>query len=142
MLGPAKPRRIDALIAVSLEELVPADHFYRHLEAKLDLSFVRNWTEERYAELGRPSIDPVVFFKLQPVNCRECGTQSAGPVSVPIRACGSLVSIGKAVIGATWRSCRRRCSSDHRLLKEAITPVIASSLRRSLNGGMVSSRVF
>ncbi len=26
---------------VSLEELVPADHFYRHLERTLDLTFVR-----------------------------------------------------------------------------------------------------
>ena len=65
MLGPAKPRRLDEPIAVSLEDLVPPDHFYRHLEAKLDLSFVREWTRELYAERGRPSIDPVVFFKLQ-----------------------------------------------------------------------------
>jgi transposase len=65
MLGPAKTRRLDEPIAVSLDALVPADHFYRHLEAKLDLGFVRNWTRELYAERGRPSIDPVVFFKLQ-----------------------------------------------------------------------------
>ena len=65
MLGPAKPRRLDQPIAVSLEDLVPQDHFYRHLEATLDLSFVRDWTRELYAERGRPSIDPVVFFKLQ-----------------------------------------------------------------------------
>jgi transposase len=65
MLGPPKPRRLDAPIAVSLEDLIPADHFYRHLEAQLDLSFVRDWTREFYAERGRPSIDPVVFFKLQ-----------------------------------------------------------------------------
>src|SRR3954452_6911719 len=65
MLGPPKPRRLDEPIAVSLEELVPANHFYRLLEAKLDLSFVRYWARERYAERGRPSIDPVIFFKLQ-----------------------------------------------------------------------------
>ena len=65
MLGPPKPRRLDEPIAVSLEDLIPADHFYRHLEAKLDLSFVRDWVNELYAERGRPSIDPVVFFKLQ-----------------------------------------------------------------------------
>ena len=65
MLGPPKPRRIDEPIAVSLEDLVPPDHFYRHLEAKLDLGFVRDWTRELYVERGRPSIDPVVFFKLQ-----------------------------------------------------------------------------
>src|SRR5690242_14518324 len=65
MLGPAKSRRLDQPIAVSLEDLVPADNFYRHLDATLDLSFVRHWTQDRYAERGRPSIDPVVFFKLQ-----------------------------------------------------------------------------
>jgi transposase len=65
MLGPVKPHRLDESIAVSLEDLVPASHFYRHLEAKLDLSFVRDWTQELYAVRGRPSIDPVVFFKLQ-----------------------------------------------------------------------------
>jgi transposase len=65
MLGPPKPRRLDAPIAVSLEDLIPADHFYRHLEAMLDLSFVREWARELYADRGRPSIDPVIFFKLQ-----------------------------------------------------------------------------
>jgi transposase len=65
MLGPAKARRLDAPITVSLEALVPVDHFYRHLEATLDLGFVREWASERYAARGRPSIDPVVFFKLQ-----------------------------------------------------------------------------
>ena len=65
MLGPPKPRRLDAPIAVSLEDLIPRDNFYRHLEATLDLGFVREWARELYAERGRPSIDPVVFFKLQ-----------------------------------------------------------------------------
>ncbi len=37
MLGPAKPRRLNEPIAVSLEDLVPPSHFYCYLEAKLDL---------------------------------------------------------------------------------------------------------
>src|SRR5215217_6519652 len=65
MLGPAKPRRLHEPITVSLEDLVPRDNFYRHLEAQLDLGFVRDWTRECYADRGRPSIDPVVFLKLQ-----------------------------------------------------------------------------
>jgi transposase len=65
MLGPPKPRRLDQPIAVSLDALVPQDNFYRHLEATLDLGFVRDWAGTLYAERGRPSIDPVVFFKLQ-----------------------------------------------------------------------------
>src|SRR5713101_5511433 len=64
MMG-KKERSFAQLIQVSLEELVPADHFYRHLERTLDLSFVREFVQETYASRGRPSIDPVVFFKLQ-----------------------------------------------------------------------------
>ncbi len=64
MLGPAKRRSLDHPIAVSLDALVPADHFYRHLDAHLDLSFVRDWVRDAYPSLGRPSIDPVIFFKL------------------------------------------------------------------------------
>ncbi len=58
MLGPAKLCRLDEAIAVSLEALVPRNNFDRHLEAKLDLSFVRNWVQEPYAERGGPSSDP------------------------------------------------------------------------------------
>src|SRR3954449_12724617 len=65
MLGPVKTRRVDQPVIASLETLFPQDHFYRHLEHTLDLSFVREWTRGLYAERGRPSIDPVVFFKLQ-----------------------------------------------------------------------------
>jgi transposase len=65
MLGPCKERHVERLVPVSLEAAVPADHFYRHLDAALDLSFVRAWVADRYAAGGRPSIDPVVFFKLQ-----------------------------------------------------------------------------
>lgn len=61
----SKQRYFVPLIHVSLEELVPQDHFYRHRERTLDLSFVREFVQENYAARGRPSIDPVVFFKLQ-----------------------------------------------------------------------------
>ena len=50
---------------VSLEDLVPKDNFYRRLDRKLDLSFVRDLVEDCYASSGRPSVDPVVFFRLQ-----------------------------------------------------------------------------
>src|SRR5260221_4347546 len=64
MMG-LKERAFAPLVAVSLEELVPQDHCYRHLQRVLDLSFVHDLVRERYAAVGRPSIDPVVFFKLQ-----------------------------------------------------------------------------
>src|SRR5690242_9590219 len=64
MMG-SKERIFAPLVNVSLEQLVPADHFYRHLHKSLDLSFVRDLVAPFYAAGGRPSVDPVVFFKLQ-----------------------------------------------------------------------------
>lgn len=64
MMG-LKERTFAPLTAVSVEELVPQDHFYRHLHKVLDLSFVYNLVREHYSVAGRPSIDPIVFFKLQ-----------------------------------------------------------------------------
>jgi hypothetical protein len=57
MMG-TKQRNFAPLVNVSLEALVPADHFYRHLERTLDLSFVREFVQETYAAGGHPSIDP------------------------------------------------------------------------------------
>src|SRR6266700_3629827 len=64
MMG-LKERAFAPKVSVSLEELVPQEHFYRHVQKVLDLSFVHDLVRERYAVAGRPSIDPVVFFKLQ-----------------------------------------------------------------------------
>ena len=58
MLGARKACRAERLVAICLEAAIPADHFYRSFEARLDLSFVREWVTDCYAERGRPSIDP------------------------------------------------------------------------------------
>ena len=59
-----RSKRFKLFTETNLEALLPAGNFYRQLEAKLDLSFVRDLVRDRYEALGRPSIDPVVFFKL------------------------------------------------------------------------------
>src|SRR5262249_24772693 len=65
MMG-TKARVFMPITALSLDELVPADHFYRHVDRTLDLAFVRALVHDRYTVgPGRPSIDPVVFLKLQ-----------------------------------------------------------------------------
>jgi hypothetical protein len=64
MMG-CKPRHLAPVTAISLEDLVPPNHFYRALDRLVDLSFVRVLVQDTYAAAGRPSIDPVVFFKLQ-----------------------------------------------------------------------------
>ena len=48
-----------------IDELVPKDHLVRQIDAALDFSFIYNEVRDLYAdEIGRPSIDPVVLFKL------------------------------------------------------------------------------
>jgi transposase len=64
MLG-CKARDFRQHESISLEDLVPADNFYRQVERSIDLSFVREWAVEFYSSIGRPSVDPMVFFKLQ-----------------------------------------------------------------------------
>jgi transposase len=64
MIG-QKDRVFRQHVSISLEELVPENNFYRQVERCIDLSFVRELAAEFYADIGRPSIDPVVFFKLQ-----------------------------------------------------------------------------
>ena len=49
---------------ITIEDLVPMDHFLRKLEAALDLSFVYEETKTLYSpKYGRPPIDPVVIVK-------------------------------------------------------------------------------
>src|SRR2546429_7308788 len=88
MMG-TKARNATPLSTISLEDLVPQDHLYRRLDQKLDLSFVREFVQETYAQRGRPSIDPMVFFKLQLVmffegirSERELMRQAADRLSV------------------------------------------------------------
>ncbi|HLO14170.1 MAG TPA: transposase [Anaerolineales bacterium] len=64
MLG-YKAREFKQHKSISLENLVPDDNFYRQVERSIDLGFVRKLAGGYYASVGRPSIDPVVFFKLQ-----------------------------------------------------------------------------
>lgn len=58
-----KVRILKTCSSFSLEDLVPKDNFYRQVEQCIDLSFVRALVCHLYAGFGRPSIDPVVFFK-------------------------------------------------------------------------------
>lgn len=49
---------------VTIEELVPREHFLRKLDAALDLDFVREETEHLYSKkFGRPALDPVILVK-------------------------------------------------------------------------------
>jgi len=64
MIG-TKVREFKTHKNISLDDLVPENNFYRQLEDCINLEFVRDVVEGLYSNIGQPSIDPVVFFKLQ-----------------------------------------------------------------------------
>ena len=52
------------LHSITIEDLVPKDHFLRKLEAMVDFSFIYDEVHDLYSHItGRPSIDPVVLIK-------------------------------------------------------------------------------
>src|SRR5678815_3437514 len=48
-----------------LEEVVPDDHLVRSIAAVLDLSWVHAELAPHYADIGRPSIDPVLMIRMR-----------------------------------------------------------------------------
>jgi len=53
------------LILYTMEQLVPEDSLYRKIDKYIDFSFIYDEVKDLYcADNGRPSIDPVVLFKL------------------------------------------------------------------------------
>ncbi len=65
MLGPLEVLKLDQPIVISLEDLVPRDHFYRRWNGSLDLTVMCDLVKECCSPMDRPSIDPVVFVRLQ-----------------------------------------------------------------------------
>ena len=53
------------LILYTMEDLVPQDSLFRKIDKYIDFSFIYDEVKDLYcADNGRPSIDPVVLFKL------------------------------------------------------------------------------
>lgn len=73
----------------SMEELVPADNLFRKIDRYIDFTFIYDEVKGLYSEdNGRPSIDPVVLFKLVFIEaldgiksmrktCEKCHTDAA-----------------------------------------------------------------
>ena len=52
------------LLLVTMEELIPQDHFLRKLDAAISFEFVYDIVAPLYSDRGRPSIDPVLLVKM------------------------------------------------------------------------------
>lgn len=73
----------DCIILNTLNDLVPQEHLIRKFESCLDFTFIEDLVKDLYSQVGRPSIHPVVLFKLIFINiifgvnsmrrtCEEC----------------------------------------------------------------------
>ena len=83
-------------VEIDLESFVPQEHPLRRVNRVLDLSFLRELTTHCYADgLGRPSIDPEVFFRMLLVAylnnitkdrrlCEDDSLQSGLPLVLPV----------------------------------------------------------
>ena len=57
---------------VSLEQMVPADHLLRQIDAAIDFHKIYEFVGDSYCkDNGRPSIDPVVLFRIVVQNCAD-----------------------------------------------------------------------
>ena len=78
----------DCIILSTLDELVPKDHLVRKLDNCIDFTFIEELVKDLYSVSGRPSVPPVVLFKLIFINivfginsmrrtCEECQVNMA-----------------------------------------------------------------
>jgi len=69
MQGCQDPQR-ELFCTIDLESFVPEDHLLRKIDRIVDLEFLYDITASLYCvDNGRPSIDPVLFFRMQLIGC-------------------------------------------------------------------------
>lgn len=80
--------RNDCIILKTIDDLVPEEHLVRKLDAAIDLKFIEDEVENLYSAFGKPSVPPMVLFKLLIINymfginsmrktCEECEVNMA-----------------------------------------------------------------
>ena len=52
------------IYCLNIEELIPDDHLLRYIDKHIKFDFIRDKVKHLYSHTGRPSIDPVVLFKM------------------------------------------------------------------------------
>jgi len=64
MMGAPVGRQERLFYEFDLEEMVPADHLLRKVDAVLDLSWLRSELAPHYSHLGCPSVDPELLVRM------------------------------------------------------------------------------
>ena len=65
MLSKNRMEKMKQVEVHCIEDLVPPNHMLRDIDRAIDFSFIYELAQDYYcADNGRPSIDPVVLFKI------------------------------------------------------------------------------
>ena len=125
----------DSFIMSTIDELVPQDHLVRKLERGMDLSFIYEKVRYLYSPFGRPSIDPVVLFKLLLINiifglnsmrktCEEC------KVNLAYRWYMGLDINEKIPDYSTWSQNYIRRYKDSEIFNELFEAVLSRAIKK------------
>jgi len=64
MMGPAAGQQDRLFYEFCLDDVIPADHLLRRIDAVLDLSWLRGELKPHYSTMGRPSVCPELMVRM------------------------------------------------------------------------------
>lgn len=128
-------RKSDCFIFLTIEEMVPQNHLVRKLEKGIDFRFIYPKVEHLYSKVGKPSIDPVVLFKLLILNivdgnnsmrktCERAQTDMAYRWFLGVDAYESIPNY------STWSQNYIRRYSDSNIFNEIFDEILSQAIRR------------
>ena len=128
---------------ITIEDLVPEDHFLRKLESALNLSFVYEETENLYSrKYGRPPIDPVVIVKYLLVGYlygipSERQIEQRIQTDVALRWYLGLDLFDRVPDHSTISQLRRRKPTFRKIFRRLFEEVVRQCIEKNLVSGRV-----
>lgn len=128
-------RKSDCFIFLTIEEMVPQNHLVRKLEAGIDFNFIYPKVEHLYSKVGKPSIDPVVLFKLLILNiidgnnsmrrtCERAQTDMAYRWFLGLDAFDSIPNY------STWSQNYIRRYKDSNIFNEIFDEILSQAIKK------------
>ena len=128
-------RKSDCFIFMTIEEMVPQNHLVRKLEIGIDFNFIYKKVEHLYSSVGKPSIDPVVLFKLLILNivdgnnsmrktCERAQTDMAYRWFLGYDAFDSIPNY------STWSQNYIRRYKDSNIFNEIFDEILSQAIKR------------
>ena len=128
---------------VTIESLVPAEHWRRKIDATVDLEFIRARVRHRYCrDNGRPALDPVGLFKLLLIGYlfgirSERQLMRAVQCNAAYRWFLRLKLTDRVLDASTLSQSRRRRFRDSDVYQQIFDEIVELACRRGLVTGQV-----